>query len=89
MEYKLKDKVPCTNNDIVYVMGVNNYLYLVAPSQDMTWKELLEKSIMNFKKRKYDSCIIIIENPLSGKVYQFGNYDRRLIYEHGRTNGYA
>ena len=86
--YKLEGKIPTSCNSIVYVVGKNYYFVTYGQDIDMTWKELLEKSIVN-KKAKYGSCIIIIEEPTSGKLFQFGNYDREFVYEHGNSKGYA
>lgn len=88
MNYQLTDLVPCTDQDIIYIVGSNNYLYVISPSENTTWKELIEKSTMNYKV-KHGSCIIIIESPSTGNAYQFGNYDRKYVYEHGKTKGYA
>lgn len=88
--YKLNELVPCDNNCIISVVGKNNYLYMVAPEKDITWKKLIEKSVMNFKERKHCcSCKIIIERPTNGIVYEFGNYDKTYIYQQGETYGYA
>lgn len=89
MEYQLNELVPTDDNCIVYVVGKNYYFISYGYSnEEMTWKELINKAVMN-RKEKYGSCLIIIEKPLEGKVYQFGNYDRELVYEHGTTKGYA
>ena len=87
-QYKLTDLVPCGSQEIVSVVGKNHYLYLISPDNTMTWKELIDKSRMNFKV-KHGSCIIIIESALSGTIYKFGNYDNKYVYEHGETKGYA
>ena len=89
MDYQLNDLVPTSDSSIVYVVGKNYYFISYGyGNQPTTWKELLDKSVMN-KKEKYGSCLIIIEEPLNGKAYQFGNYDRKVVYEHGSTKGYA
>lgn len=88
MEHTLGEKMPTTNDSIVYVVGKNYYFVTYGINIDLTWKELLEKAIVN-RKEKYGSCIIIIEEPLGGKAFQFGNDDRTYIYEHGKTKGYA
>lgn len=88
MEYKLDDKIPASCNSIVYVFGRNYHLTSYGDNEEITFRELLDKAIMN-KKEKYGSCFIIVEEPLQGKVFQFGNRDRKLIYEHGTTKGYA
>jgi hypothetical protein len=89
MEYKLKDIVPCNESSIIKVIG-DNY-YLVASGgycEETTWKELIDKARMDFRN-KHGTCLIIIENPMSGTVYSYGNYNLTTIYEHGETKGYA
>lgn len=88
MEYKLDDKIPASCNSIVYVFGRNYHLASYGDNEDTTFRELLDRAIMN-RKEKYGSCFIIIEEPLNGKVFQFGNNDRTTIYEHGTVKGYA
>ena len=88
MEYKLDDKLPVSDISHIRVIGDNYYLIGTGYYEETTWAELLERALMD-KKAKYGSCIIIIEEPLSGKVFSFGNHDRKFIYEHGTTRGYA
>lgn len=85
---KLSENLPTTPSSIIYVVGKNYYFVEYGMNIDLTWQELLAKAIVN-RKAKYGSCIIIIEEPTSGKVFQFGNYDRKYIYEHGTSKGYA
>ena len=88
-EYKLKDIVPCNSSSIVKVIGDNYHLVVIGGFDKLvTWKELIDKARMNFKNKR-GTCLIIIENPLSGTVYSYGNYDLKTIYEHGETKGYA
>lgn len=87
-KYELKDRVPCDDQDIISVIGDNYHLYLIGPDE-MTWKDLIEKSVMNYRVRHFGTCRIIIEGPLGSKVYVFGNYDRKYVYENGRVDGYA
>lgn len=88
-EYEIKEKVPTTTNSIIYVVGKNYYFMEYGLNIDITWQELIEKAVINNKLRHQGSCLIIIEEPLGGKVYQFGNYDRKYVYEHGNSKGYA
>lgn len=37
----------------------------------------------------YGVCIVIFEDPLSGRVYKYGNSLDKKWYTHGKTNGYA
>lgn len=87
-KYKLDELLPITDNSILYVVGKNYHFYVCLPDYGTTWRDVLDKAIMNRKAARW-SCLIIIENALNGKVYQFGNYDRKYVYEHGKTNGYA
>jgi len=87
-KHELFEKVETLADSIIYVVGKNYYLTLYGIDIDLTWKELLDKAIIN-RKAKYGSCLIIVENPLSGQVYQFGNYDRNYVYTHGKSEGYA
>lgn len=87
--YDVKDTIPhYLDGSIIYVIGKNAYLYMLGQNIDMTWKEIIDKAIINRKEKK-GSMLIIIEQPLRGYVYQFGNYDRRNVYENGETRGYA
>ena len=38
---------------------------------------------------KYSSFIVIQESPLSGKIYRFNNYGKKVWYEVGNMCGYA
>lgn len=88
-KYKLKDKVPCTCNSIIKVIGQNYHLVVVGGFDKLiTWQELLDKARMD-NKNKYGTCLVIIEEPLNGIVYSYGNYDLTTIYEQGTTKGYA
>lgn len=87
-KFELTSLIPCDDNDIVYVVGKNAYYYIISPTNDMTWKELIEKCVINRKERR-GAILIIVEHPLSGEIYQFGNCDRDFVYEHGKSNGYA
>lgn len=88
-EYKLKDRVPCNESSIIKVIGDNYHLVVIGGYEEIiTWQELLTKARMDFRK-KHGTCFIIIEEPMSGTVYSYGNYDLTTIYEHGSTNGYA
>lgn len=84
----LNEKLPVSDSSYICVIGDNYYLIGTGNYEEVTWKELIDRALMD-KKARCGSCIIIIEEPLSGKVYQFGNYDRKFIYEHGTTKGYA
>ena len=89
MEYKLKDLVPCNSSSIIKVIGDNYHLVVIGGFDELiTWKELIDKARMDFKNKR-GTCLIIIENPMSGTVYSYGNYDLSTIHEHGTTNGYA
>ena len=35
------------------------------------------------------SILLIAESPLTGHIYQYGNYEPDQWYEHGKTMGYA
>ena len=37
----------------------------------------------------YGVVTVIIEEPTSGKVYRYNNYNDKKWYNHGTTNGYA
>ena len=88
-EYKLKDRVPCGSSSIIKVIGDNYYLVVVGDCNEITtWRELIDKARMDFRN-KHGTCLIIIEEPMSGTVYSYGNYDLTTIYEHGETKGYA
>lgn len=88
MTYDLCEKVPTTDNSIVYVVGMNYHFVSYGVHLDLTWKELLEKSIIN-RKEKHGSCLLVVIEPLNGHVFQFGNYDRDVVYDFGKTKGYA
>lgn len=88
MNYKLKDLVPITDNSVVKIIGSNYHLVEYGKPTKITWRKLLDKARMNFKE-KLGSCLIIIEEPMSGTVYSFGNYDLTTIYKQGTTKGYA
>ena len=88
MNYKLKDLVPITDNSVVKIIGSNYHLVEYGKPTKITWRKLLDKARMNFKE-KHGTCLIIIEEPLKGKVYSYGNYDLKYVYEHGNTKGYA
>ena len=87
--YKLDDLIPHCNDDcIVYVFGSNYHFVSYGDNKDITFREIIDKALMN-KKAKYGSCFIIVENAWKGEIYQFGNQDRKVVYEHGTTKGYA
>ena len=87
--YKLDDLIPNCNDDcIVYVFGSNYHFVSYGDNKDITFREIINKALMD-KKAKYGSCYIIVEHALNGEIYQFGNYDRTLVYEHGNSKGYA
>lgn len=86
-KYGLNDKVCCDEECIVYVCGEDISLKVVAPKEPITWEELITKARFNFIVPK--PIYIIIERPMYGTIFQFGNYDNEYIYEHGKTNGYA
>lgn len=91
MKYELKDKIPFyLDQAIISVVGQNAYLYVFGMDCDseITWRELIEQSIIN-RRVPRGSLRIIVEEALGGVVYEFGNHDRRYIYECGKTYGYA
>lgn len=89
IKYKLTELAPITDNSIVKVIGDNYHLVMTGVgTTEITWNELMNKARMNFKNR-YGTCLIIIEEPLGGTVYSFGNYDKKYVYEQGNTKGYA
>lgn len=88
MNYKLKDLVPITDNSVVKIIGSNYHLVEYGKPTKITWRKLLDKARMNFKE-KHGTCLIIIEEPMTGRVYSYGNYDLKYVYEHGNTKGYA
>ena len=57
----------------------------------MTWKQLIEKSAIDFQQRHSlrSSLLVIIENAKKTTIYKFGSIDRTYIYEQGITKGYS
>ena len=89
MEYKLEDLIPnCDDDCIVYVFGNNYHLISYGDNKGITFKTIIDKALMD-RKTQYGSCFIMVQHARYGKIYQFGNYDRKLVYEHGETKGYA
>ena len=88
IKYELTELVPITCNSIVYIVGKNYYKVIYGNIRETTWKDLIKDAVIN-QKEKYGSCIITIEEPLNGRVFQFGNHDRKYVYEHGYVLGYA
>ena len=87
--YELDNVIPNTSGDcIVYVFGSNYHFVSYGDNSGSTFQSVIDKAIMD-KKAKHGSCYIIVENPLKGEIYQFGNQDRKVVYEHGATKGYA
>lgn len=55
----------------------------------ITFSEVMDIANKNGYDPKKDNIIILIaENPLSGKVFKYGNYGDFWV-EHGTTRGYA
>lgn len=88
VRYELTELAPITCNSIIYIVGKNYYKVIYGCLSEISWKDLIKDAVTN-KKEKYGSCLIIIEEPLNGKVFQFGNHDRKHVYEHGDVLGYA
>ena len=90
-KHTLNEFVPFDYYSIVYVVGKNHNLTLIAPTQRMTWKQLIEKSAIDYQQRHSlrSSLLIIIENSKKSVVYKFGNFDRTYVYEQGTIKGYA
>lgn len=90
-KYSLDDLVPCDEWSVIYVVGYNHYLTIVGPEEKITWRELIERSAINFKERHSlkTSLMMIVENLERGIIYKFGNYDSVYVYEQGTTLGYG
>ena len=90
-KHNLNEFVPCDYYSIVYVIGKNHSLTLIAPTQRMTWKQLIEKSAIDFQQRHSlrSSLLVIIENAKKTTIYKFGSVDRTYIYEQGIAKGYS
>lgn len=82
-------------------IGYADYLHIIFGEKHVTHfpsegKELTMTfaEVMNIaKKNGYDTkedkvIILLVESPLSGKVFQYGNYGDFWV-EHGTTRGYA
>ena len=88
-KYELTDFVPMNDMSMITIIGFLGIHYKTLGNNEgaTTWKELLLQA-------KYDfECpvpvMIIIEQPLQGNIYQFGNSDNTYVYDHGNTFGYA
>lgn len=88
MKYRLTELAPITDNSVLKVVGSNYHLVINGTCGELTWQQIIDKARMNFKN-KYGTCLIIIEEPTNGRVYSYGNYDLKYVYEHGNTKGYA
>ena len=88
MKHRLTELAPLTDNSVLKVVGGNYHLVISGTCGELTWQQIIDKARMNFKE-KHGTCLIIIEEPLEGKVYSYGNYDLKYVYEHGNTKGYA
>ena len=87
--YELDELIPNCNDDcIVYVFGNNYHFVSYGDNNGTTFRKVIDKAVMD-RKAKYGSCYIIVEHALKGEIYQFGNQDRKVVYEHGTTKGYA
>lgn len=53
---------------------------------DFTFEEVLQAAKNNGWKE--GAILLIAESPLSGKIFQYGNYGEFWV-EHGTTRGYA
>lgn len=89
MKYEINELIPnCDGDCIVYVFGNNYHLVSYGDNNGLTFKYIIERALMD-KKAKYGSCFILVQHARCGEIYQFGNYDRTYVYEHGKTLGYA
>ena len=88
MKYRLTELAPITDNSVLKVIGSNYHLVICGTLGELTWQQIIDKARMNFKE-KHGACLIIIEEPMTGRVYSYGNYDLKYVYEQGNTKGYA
>lgn len=56
-------------------------------SLNFTFSEVMKIALENGYERE-DTILLIAESPLSGDIYQYGNYGEYWV-EHGSTRGYA
>lgn len=58
--------------------------------ESITLNQCLEKVHYEYGNDEKDPTVmVIVEYPLHGEIYEFGNYADGKWYEHGTTKGYA
>ena len=88
-KYELDDVIPnCWSITFIHVFGASvHYTCLGDDEHEITFRQLLQAAGFDFNLPT--PTFIIVEQPMGGIVYQIGNYTDNIIYEHGKTNGYA
>ena len=88
--FRLDRLIPHFNDmAIIHVYSDECHLKYIPHFTDkpMSFKEILEKAHYDLQNRC--PCFIIVETPMSGTIYQIGNYTDKYVYVHGETKGYA
>lgn len=81
-QFGLDDVIPF---DVISCEG--HKFYQTENRDLLTFRQVIEMSGFDPSDKK--RIIIIAEDPLRGKVYDYGNYDDEEVREIGQTIGYA